>query len=92
MGGVLLTEHVRFHYKTLEDLKQDIVRLGLDIPCSENMEIFNQSVSLSGAVVPNSLGIHPMEGCDGTPDGIPSELTKRRYERFAKGYGLRLRR
>ncbi|WP_312562198.1 hypothetical protein [Anaerospora sp.] len=80
-----MTEHVRFHYKTLEDLKQDIVRLGLDIPCSENMEIFNQSVSLSGAVVPNTLGIHPMEGCDGTPDGMPSELTKRRYERFAKG-------
>jgi 2,4-dienoyl-CoA reductase-like NADH-dependent reductase (Old Yellow Enzyme family) len=85
MGGVLLTEHVRFHYKTLEDLKQDIVRLGLDIPCSENLEIFNQSVSLSGAVVPNSLAIHPMEGCDGALDGTPSELTKRRYERFAKG-------
>lgn len=34
---------------------------------------------------PNSLGIHPMEGCDGTADGAPDELTVRRYERFTHG-------
>jgi 2,4-dienoyl-CoA reductase-like NADH-dependent reductase (Old Yellow Enzyme family) len=33
----------------------------------------------------NSMAIHPMEGCDGTPDGRPGELTWRRYERFARG-------
>jgi 2,4-dienoyl-CoA reductase-like NADH-dependent reductase (Old Yellow Enzyme family) len=26
-----------------------------------------------------------MEGCDGTPDGRPSDLTRRRYKRFGKG-------
>ena len=26
-----------------------------------------------------------MEGCDGTADGSPDELTKRRYDRFSKG-------
>ena len=26
-----------------------------------------------------------MEGCDGTYDGAPDELTKRRYLRFARG-------
>src|SRR5947207_7540338 len=26
-----------------------------------------------------------MEGCDGTPDGRPGELTFRRYERFGAG-------
>ena len=35
--------------------------------------------------VGNSMAIHPMEGCDGTPDGRPGELTWRRYERFAQG-------
>jgi 2,4-dienoyl-CoA reductase-like NADH-dependent reductase (Old Yellow Enzyme family) len=35
--------------------------------------------------VGNSLAIHPMEGCDGTLDGRPDELTWRRYERFAEG-------
>ena len=33
----------------------------------------------------NSMAIHPMEGCDGTLDGRPDELTWRRYSRFAKG-------
>jgi len=31
------------------------------------------------------MAIHPMEGCDGTLDGKPDELTWRRYERFARG-------
>jgi 2,4-dienoyl-CoA reductase-like NADH-dependent reductase (Old Yellow Enzyme family) len=31
------------------------------------------------------MAIHPMEGCDGTLDGRPGELTWRRYERFATG-------
>lgn len=35
--------------------------------------------------VGNSMAIHPMEGCDGTADGRPGELTWRRYERFAQG-------
>lgn len=84
-GGVPLAEHVRFSYETVEELKQDIVRLGLDIPCSENLELLKQSISLNGVVIPNRLAIHPMEGCDGTADGLPSELTIRRYERFARG-------
>src|SRR5262249_12673279 len=33
----------------------------------------------------NSLCIQPMEGCDGTPDGRPGELTLRRYRRFGAG-------
>ena len=33
----------------------------------------------------NRVVFHPMEGCDGTADGSPDTLTKRRYERFAKG-------
>ena len=33
----------------------------------------------------NRLACQAMEGCDGTPDGSPNVLTKRRYARFAKG-------
>jgi 2,4-dienoyl-CoA reductase-like NADH-dependent reductase (Old Yellow Enzyme family) len=33
----------------------------------------------------NALCIQPMEGCDGTPDGRPDELTFRRYRRFGAG-------
>ena len=33
----------------------------------------------------NRLGIHPMEGCDGTPEGQPADLTIRRWVRFGQG-------
>jgi len=33
----------------------------------------------------NSRCIQPMEGCDGTLDGRPDELTFRRYQRFGSG-------
>src|SRR3954452_24537758 len=35
--------------------------------------------------VGNALCVQPMEGCDGTPDGRPDELTFRRYRRFGAG-------
>lgn len=34
---------------------------------------------------PNAIAVLPMEGCDGNSDGSPSDLTFRRYERFASG-------
>ena len=37
----------------------------------------------------NRVVFHPMEGCDGTPDGAVGELTRRRYIRFAQsGAGI----
>ncbi|MBQ0125337.1 MAG: flavin oxidoreductase/NADH oxidase, partial [Clostridiales bacterium] len=37
----------------------------------------------------NSLSVHPMEGFDGDENGTPSELSRRRYLRFASsGAGL----
>lgn len=46
-------------------------------------------LTLDGLTIPNRLAIQPMEGCDGTNDGAPGELTRRRYLRFAgSGAGL----
>ncbi len=44
-----------------------------------------EPTELEGRAVLNHLCIHPMEGCDGTNQGAPSELTVRRYRRFASG-------
>jgi 2,4-dienoyl-CoA reductase-like NADH-dependent reductase (Old Yellow Enzyme family) len=35
--------------------------------------------------VPNRIAAQPMEGCDSTPDGAPTNLTVRRYQRFGAG-------
>ena len=83
-----------FTYRTLDDLRRDAERLGIDLPLVEDREeiksLLNRSVewiSPGGRRwrIGNSLAIHPMEGCDGEPDGRPGELTFRRYQRFGSG-------
>ena len=80
-----MAQHARFNYKTLEDLKQDIARIGVNIPLSSDLGILGQPLVIDGKTVPNRLAVNPMEGCDGTDDGRPGELTRRRYTRFAAG-------
>jgi 2,4-dienoyl-CoA reductase-like NADH-dependent reductase (Old Yellow Enzyme family) len=50
-----------------------------------DVSILARPVTVGALVTPNSLAIHPMEGCDAGADGAPGELTVRRYERFAAG-------
>lgn len=80
-----MAEHKKFDYKTLQDLQEDISRLELDIPVDESVDRLRRPVEIGRWQAPNSLGVQPMEGCDGTSEGSPDELTFRRYERFARG-------
>lgn len=83
-----------FTYKALQDLRRDAERLGIDLPLVEDREevrrVLARPVEIVGEKgriwrIGNSLAIHPMEGCDGEPDGRPGELTFRRYRRFGAG-------
>ncbi len=79
-----------FTYKTLSELQQNCSSLGTSHvyfePDPEQVKsILARKVQVGPMEVGNSLAIHPMEGCDGTLDGRPGELTWRRYERFARG-------
>ena len=80
-----MAQHARFHYASLDELKADIAKLGVDIPVSANTAVLGQPIKIGNKTVPNRLAINPMEGCDGTADGRPGELTRRRYRRFAEG-------
>src|SRR5262249_49859230 len=60
-------------------------RLGLDLRFTEDLGPLFQPVAIGPLHAGNSLCIQPMEGCDGTPDGRPGELTFRRYRRFGAG-------
>ena len=74
-----------FNYKTLDDVKADLARLGLDLPLSEDTSVLARGFDVKGERIhfKNSVAIHPMEGFDSAPDGGPSGLTERRYMRFA---------
>ncbi len=74
-----------FQLRRVEDLKELRSRLGVDIDAVEDVSILSEPVQAGGLVIPNSLAVHPMEGCDGDSDGRPGKLTVRRYERFAAG-------
>ena len=75
--------------KSPEDFKEHIQQLGLDLPFKEVMSEPSHSslatgVDLkSGKTIGNRFCILPMEGWDGTQDGLPSELTRRRWHNFA---------
>jgi 2,4-dienoyl-CoA reductase-like NADH-dependent reductase (Old Yellow Enzyme family) len=74
-----------FTYRALDDLREDVTRRGVDVALSDDVSPLLQPVTIAGRTVGNRLAVHPMEGCDGTPDGRPGELTERRWQRFAAG-------
>lgn len=76
-------EHCTFHYTSLDDVKAELTMLGEAIPLSNNIDVLRQPLTVGEVTLANRLAIQPMEGCDGTADGAPGELTQRRYRRFA---------
>lgn len=74
-----------FSYRTLDEIRQAAGRLSITLPLSENLSVLRQPVSIGPVRIANRVAIQPMEGCDGTPDGRPDTLTRRRYRRFARG-------
>ena len=57
----------------------------MQIEATDDVSILAKPVQAGGLLIPNSLAVHPMEGCDGDSQGRPGKLTLRRYERFAAG-------
>ena len=70
-----------------------ISSLGLDLPFDEVVEpagVLAQPITINDATagqlhVPNRFAVLPMEGWDGTPEGRPTDLVRRRWQRFAEG-------
>ena len=58
---------------------------GVSFPYSEDISPLAQKIVIAGKTVNNRIVYQAMEGCDGTREGAPDELTKRRYLRFARG-------
>lgn len=78
-----------FHYQTVEELRQAAQEEGVTLPLGGDLSPLGQELEVQGVKLPNRVAIQPMEGCDGTADGKPGELTLRRYDKFARsGAGL----
>lgn len=76
----------RFNLKSLDDLKTALDANRLELPISNNLSVLDQSVKIGERNLPNRFIVQPMEGVDGDPvTGSATELTYRRYKRFAAG-------
>ena len=72
-------------FATREALEAEIARLGVSIRLQPDIQVALTPIRIGARTAGNRFAIHPMEGCDGTLQGAPDELTIRRWSRFATG-------
>ena len=70
--------------KNREELLKMQEEAGVVFPHSDDTSVFGEPLTVGGRVIPNRICYQAMEGCDSTEGGVPDELTRRRYRRFAK--------
>ncbi len=74
--------------RTIAEFRERCAELGLPLEAEDSIETaphspLAQPVAAGQKTVANRFVIHPMEGWDGTKDGRPSELVRRRWRNFA---------
>ncbi|MDB4458893.1 NADH:flavin oxidoreductase [bacterium] len=74
-------------FKTHAEFTHHLSELKLDLPCEENLEsggdsLLAQPLKVHDFKIGNRFSILPMEGWDGTADGKPTDLTRRRWKNF----------
>jgi 2,4-dienoyl-CoA reductase (NADPH2) len=77
--------HERFRFKSKEELIGKAKQLGFDLPFDEEISSLLKPLVIDEHNIPNRIVIQPMEGYDSIKDGSPSDLTRRRYLRYAEG-------
>ena len=68
-------------YTSVDEFKIENDQLLFD----EDTAVLKTPFKVGNVTVANRLVCQAMEGCDGTANGSPDTLTKRRYDRFARG-------
>ena len=76
-------------FKTHAEFTRHLSELKLDLPCEETLEsgadsLLAQPIEVHDFKIGNRFSILPMEGWDGTTDGKPSDLTRRRWKNFGR--------
>src|SRR5215831_19308509 len=75
--------------RSAEDFRNYLGSLGLDLPFDEQVESgtgspLAQPITVHGLTIGNRFAVLPMEGWDGTHDGHPTDLVRRRWQRFGQ--------
>jgi NADPH2 dehydrogenase len=75
--------------RTVDDLRDHAASLGVDLPVDDRVETgpdapLARSYRSRSGRIGNRFAILPMEGWDGSEDGRPSDLTRRRWRNFGR--------
>jgi len=78
--------------KTVEDFRQHVASLGLDLPCEDAIVCGPESplaqplpgILVNGKRIGNRWAVQPMEGWDGTTTGGVTDEVRRRWQRFGQ--------
>ncbi|HEX6383283.1 MAG TPA: NADH:flavin oxidoreductase [Anaerolineae bacterium] len=75
--------------RSLADLQAHLAQINVELPVDEQLESgpdapLAQPYYVNGRTIGNRLAVLPMEGWDGTLDGYPTELTRRRWRHFGQ--------
>lgn len=75
------------NFNSIDEFEYVNKKCGYNIPSSRDISFLSSKHAISypggSKVLSNALSVHPMEGFDGAENGTPSELSERRYLRFA---------
>lgn len=82
-----MSKHEVFSFQSSADLLKKAQDLEVELPYQDDINPLFETATIGSKRVINRLIVQPMEGFDGELDGAPSELTFRRYRRFAEGGG-----
>jgi NADPH2 dehydrogenase len=75
--------------RAAEQFRAHLAALGVELPFDEVVQHGNESplaqpYTAYGRTMSNRFAVLPMEGWDGTPDGHPTDLVLRRWQRFGQ--------
>jgi len=74
-----------FYIDSVDSLRGEIDRLGLEITVDEEVHPLAQTLVLGSRRLPNRFCAQPIMGGDAARNGAPGPLTLRRYRRYADG-------
>ena len=80
-----MSPHEPFDFRSSDELLTKASDLGIKLPFQADLSPLFKDIALGTKKMANRLAVQPMEGYDANLDGSPSDLTFRRYRRFASG-------
>ena len=75
---------IRKIYTNKEEFSEQNTALKTNLPYSENIDVLKEKINIKNKTIYNRLVCQPMEGCDGSTDGIPDVLTKQDMNEWQK--------